>query len=52
MTCALGSCPDRPTSTVRFHYENGSWVDVRYCSRHSWPWRAGQGNGTADVTWT
>lgn len=52
MNCALSSCPDRATATVRFHYESGSWVDVAYCGRHSWPWRVGRGNGSADVTWT
>ncbi len=51
MRCAVGSCPDRPTSAVRFHYGAGSWADVVLCSRHSWPWRAGRGRGSVDVAW-
>lgn len=51
MTCAITSCTDHAVATVRFHYGVRSFLDVPYCSRHSWPWRAGRGNGTAEVSW-
>lgn len=47
----MASCGDRSTAVVRFYYGDRRWAEYDYCGRHSWPWRAGRGNGTAEVTW-
>lgn len=45
MRCAVTSCGDRAVGMVTWP----SCGSLALCGRHLWPWRAGRGNGTADV---